>query len=599
MYNPNILVVDDDAEIRNLIECHLQAAGKKAICADSVAKALKVVEATAIDIAILDIMLPDGSGTEIARTLKQRATDMHPVPIIFLSALSDRKTKIEGLHLADDYITKPFDFDELIARVHLHLARSQSQYELFESKQYYKLLYDAAAYMYVSLNDSGVVEDCNKRFCEFIGMPKARLYGADFLQWLCTEEREAFVPLLSKQSMQSVAELDFCLQLDQKRKKHVECSISCITHSDQSVHFLVALNDVTEKKQIERLQKIARKELYRSARLASIGTLANGVAHELNNPLAAILGFSSALVERSDAYISENASEVKQYLKHVVSECLRCRDIIKNLSFFAADVELCIEKNQLRSCFLAAQNLVASGLRSKNINIINTIGAHEYELFDKSKLVEVLVHILSNILDFCPRGTEVSVCQKLEAIIENYDLVVVADFGHGLMQDRVRELVQEKAKFLALNCQTNSNNHGFNIIDRQYQRVDAFSLDEQELLLSAGKREMDSPSELASLQNRLGAEYAWLTRGANETIGIKLHEPAVHIPVLEKQVTDTVGAGDALFSLVALSACMGLDVKIATFLGQLAGAQAVNIIGNASGVKRDVLLKGGMTLLSF
>ena len=73
-----------------------------------------------------------------------------------------------------------------------------------------------------------------------------------------------------------------------------------------------------------------------------------------------------------------------------------------------------------------------------------------------------------------------------------FDLVLVADFGHGLMQQEQRALVQRMAPFMSLNCQTNSNNHGFNIISRQYERAHAFSLDEQELLLSCARRPIDT-----------------------------------------------------------------------------------------------------------
>lgn len=189
--------------------------------------------------------------------------------------------------------------------------------------------------------------------------------------------------------------------------------------------------------------------------------------------------------------------------------------------------------------------------------------------------------------------------EKLRAIIGNYDLVVVTDFGHGLMQKSLRDLVQDKAKFLALNCQTNSNNHGFNIIARQYRRADAFSLDEQELLLSCAQRHPHYEEELIKLKEQFGSDYAWLTRGANETIGVNCNGEIDHAPVLEQQVTDTVGAGDALFSLVSLAACSQLSVKLATFLGQLAGAQAVNIMGNKEGVRKDRLLKAGLSLLNY
>jgi rfaE bifunctional protein nucleotidyltransferase chain/domain len=198
-----------------------------------------------------------------------------------------------------------------------------------------------------------------------------------------------------------------------------------------------------------------------------------------------------------------------------------------------------------------------------------------------------------------PNGdTEERVCAKLASLIAGYDVVVVADFGHGLMQNRVRELVQEKAAFLALNCQTNSNNHSFNIINRQYHAVDAFTLDEDEILLSCGRRYPDFVDELKLLKHKLGASYAWLTRGGSETVGIAEEDRVYHMPVLERQVTDTVGAGDAVFSLAALSARAGLPLELGTFIAQLAGAQKVRYLGNAEGVRKDRLLKWGISLLS-
>jgi bifunctional ADP-heptose synthase (sugar kinase/adenylyltransferase) len=199
-----------------------------------------------------------------------------------------------------------------------------------------------------------------------------------------------------------------------------------------------------------------------------------------------------------------------------------------------------------------------------------------------------------------PNGdTEERVCQHIQSMIAGYDLIVVADFGHGLMQQRVRELVQEKSAFLALNCQTNSNNHGFNIISRQYHHADAFTLDEEEILLSCGRRYPDFVEELQRLKHKLGSGYCWLTRGGSETISISPADEILHMPVLEQQVTDTVGAGDAVFSLAALAARAQLPVGLASFIAQLAGAQAVKIVGNAEGVRKDRLLKAGIALLSF
>ena len=154
------------------------------------------------------------------------------------------------------------------------------------------------------------------------------------------------------------------------------------------------------------------------------------------------------------------------------------------------------------------------------------------------------------------------------------------DFGHGLLQPQIRKLIQERAPFLALNCQTNSNNHGFNIISRQYQRADAFTLDQHELMLSSGHRHLDFAAELKALQKNLCSRYAWLTRGAVQTIGLLENEAPCLCPPLEYEVVDTIGAGDAFFSVAALAAAQKLPIPLATFIAQLAGAQAVRIVGN-------------------
>jgi len=175
----------------------------------------------------------------------------------------------------------------------------------------------------------------------------------------------------------------------------------------------------------------------------------------------------------------------------------------------------------------------------------------------------------------------------------------VMDFGHGVMEDLVREFVQDKAPYLAVNCQTNSNNHGFNIINRRYRRADVFTLDQTELHLAVGRREIDFGKELTALARNLGSSYAWLTRGAHETLGRNCVKDITACPPLDHSVVDTVGAGDAFCAVACLAAASRVPLNVATFMGQLAGAQAVKIVGNAEPIRKSRLLKGGVSMLAF
>ena len=196
-------------------------------------------------------------------------------------------------------------------------------------------------------------------------------------------------------------------------------------------------------------------------------------------------------------------------------------------------------------------------------------------------------------------STEEKILDSLASIIQDFDLVLVMDFGHGLMTPKIRELVQDKALFLSLNCQTNSYNYGYNIINRQYSRADSFSLDESEIKLSCGIKKPDFTQELAKLKSVLGAKCSWLTRGSVETIGIGTDEQESRCPPFEKEVIDPVGAGDAFCTIASLAAAKGLPIDASTYLAQMAGAQAVRIIGNSETIKKADFLKAAQTMINF
>lgn len=119
-----ILVVDDAAHTRLMLNLRLQREGYTVYAAGSGTEALEIVQQEGLPhLVILDIMMPGMDGFAVAAELRR----MGDIPIIFLSALSDTNTKVEGLNrYAEDYITKPFAFSELLARVRRVLLRVAS-----------------------------------------------------------------------------------------------------------------------------------------------------------------------------------------------------------------------------------------------------------------------------------------------------------------------------------------------------------------------------------------------------------------------------------------------------------------------------------------
>lgn len=118
-----ILIVDDDALLRRSLKYQLEHEGYTVVAAADGQEALTAARADRMDLILLDIGLPDGSGLDVARALQRES----PTPVIFLSARGQETDIVVGLELgAEDYITKPFGMRELIARIRVVLRRMES-----------------------------------------------------------------------------------------------------------------------------------------------------------------------------------------------------------------------------------------------------------------------------------------------------------------------------------------------------------------------------------------------------------------------------------------------------------------------------------------
>ena len=117
----NILIAEDESDIRNLLKISLEGEGYKVFAAKEGHEAYEIFKKENIDLAVLDVMMPRLDGFNLLRKIREDST----VPVIFLTARSEEMNKILGLGIgADDYLTKPFSMNELIARVKSNLRRS-------------------------------------------------------------------------------------------------------------------------------------------------------------------------------------------------------------------------------------------------------------------------------------------------------------------------------------------------------------------------------------------------------------------------------------------------------------------------------------------
>lgn len=184
---------------------------------------------------------------------------------------------------------------------------------------------------------------------------------------------------------------------------------------------------------------------------------------------------------------------------------------------------------------------------------------------------------------------------KLLDKLESTDVVFLCDFGHGLIDAETINLIEKNAKYMVLNCQTNSSNRGLNNITK-YTRADVFTLDQQELKLAVPAYADNEELGLRKLSEHLHGN-GWLTRGSFGAWGIDNGDIKA-CPAFTLTVKDTVGAGDAFFSLAGLCAAAGAPIEVGTFMGNIGGALGSNIVGNKEPVEKVNVLKYANTLMN-
>ncbi|MEM8995478.1 MAG: PfkB family carbohydrate kinase [Acidobacteriota bacterium] len=169
------------------------------------------------------------------------------------------------------------------------------------------------------------------------------------------------------------------------------------------------------------------------------------------------------------------------------------------------------------------------------------------------------------------------------------ELVVCADYGHGAVPPALVEQVASLDAFLAVNTQANAGNRGFHTVTR-YPRADLVCLAEHEIRLETRDSEGALRPMMTELAGQLGTFLFIVTRGKRGSLALGdggFHEA----PALASRVVDRVGAGDAFFALAALATHAGASPALVSLLGNAAGAQGVEIVGNRHALDADRLRK--------
>ncbi len=181
-------------------------------------------------------------------------------------------------------------------------------------------------------------------------------------------------------------------------------------------------------------------------------------------------------------------------------------------------------------------------------------------------------------------------CDRLIENAKEADVIVAADFGHGLFEGPALKLMKDLDPFIGLNVQTNSSNFGFNVYSK-HEGFDYLCLDTREARLAVHDR-FDAPFDVATRVKRdIGDAFLSMTLGSNGAVFIDTDMQRYHSPAFSDVIIDATGAGDAYFAITTCLLATCCKFELIPFIGNVFAGLKTQIIGNKSAVSKASLLK--------
>jgi PAS domain S-box-containing protein len=399
---PHILVVNDHEVTRDLLCRMLRASEFSVETAGSAADGFARIAVRPPELVLLDIDLPDMSGTEMLRRLRvQPHTAM--IPVVHVSAAYAGAKDI-GTALdpgADGYLTLPVDAVELIATVRAVLRARRAEDAAHQFARQWQKTFDAISDGVCLLDRSGYVQRCNRAFCELLEHPFADVIGAPYASLIGPALGDQALP------MRELGELHKNAVVQTERQGRWFRVAADPVFDDQAVltGAVLIITDITEPKRVEEAMRRSNEELLRANRIKDefLATL----SHELRTPLNAIVGWTrllrtGRLDERSGARALETIDRNANLQAKLVEDLLDVSRII------TGKLRLRIVNVDPISVMEAAINSVRPAADAKSIRVEADLDpAAGLIAADGDRLQQVMWNLLSNAIKFTPAGGHV------------------------------------------------------------------------------------------------------------------------------------------------------------------------------------------------
>lgn len=288
---PKVLIIEDDEQFSTILVKRLQMLHCEVTLSSNGLAGWELINSFYPDLIICDLMLPGLSGQEICQRVKSSPRFSH-VYFMILTALDSVDDRVAGLEIgADDYISKPVNSKELMARIRAGLRISSLYSDLKASEQKYRALVENASDAIVLFNVQGKCLEANERACQILGYTNAELLTMQFADILPERDRAGATEKFNLMFHIS----HFTEEIQMQRKDGLIIPIESANTSINTSTGVICqciLRDITMRKENE-------QQLIQVEKLRALGGMVGGIAHDFNNLLAAILGYTELALRDS------------------------------------------------------------------------------------------------------------------------------------------------------------------------------------------------------------------------------------------------------------------------------------------------------------
>ena len=350
----DILIVDDQPANLRVLAVILSKAGYRVRAAPDARLALEAIESKLPDLVLLDVKMPGMDGYEMCRRLKA-AERSREIPVVFVSGAGEVVDKIQGFAVGGvDYIAKPFDSAEVVARVNTHVRLRQVQRSLHElnqqlerkieertcrlreSEERYRLLVTSlpVGVYQRELRQPGRMTMANPAAVQMLGYDSTE-------EALAVDRGSVFVDPAQRQEMEALLETTGVVNGHELRLKRKDGSLlwariwAHVVGSEEHAVVEGIIVDTTDIHEAEQRQTELLHQLHMSEKMGAIGQLAGGIAHDFNNVLAAIIGFT----ELAQSDLPDHCAEPAYYLSQSLQAAERARTLVAQILAFSRQTE--------------------------------------------------------------------------------------------------------------------------------------------------------------------------------------------------------------------------------------------------------------------